>query len=115
MGWIPVTPTDCRKAETSGITTALELVLKIERQLVTVLATDPGEVVHPREPINKVLLLAKTILPWVPLVIVTGAGAVGEPVLTACSVPVAEPNGVPATNKVKLLNTPAVAAATAMG
>src|SRR6266481_1002552 len=115
MGWIPVTTTDCRNAETSGITTALELVLKMERQLVTVLATDPREMVHPREPMNKRLLLAKTILAWVPLAIETAPPAVRVLVLTACSLPVVEPNGVPATNRVVPLKTPAVAPETAMG
>ncbi len=112
MGWIPVTAVVCRKPETSGITTAFEVVLTIERQLVIVLAADPGDVVHPVEPINRLLLLAEAILPCMPLVIVTGADAVRELVFTACSVPVAEPNGVPATNKVELLSIPAVAAET---
>src|SRR5258708_30586388 len=110
MGWIPVTAVVCRKPETSGITTAFEVVLTIERQLVIVLAADPGDVVHPVEPINRLLLLAEAILPCMPLVIVTGADAVRELMFTASSVPVAQPTRVPPTHQVEFRSIPPRAA-----
>src|SRR6266481_6683136 len=100
---------------TSGITTAPEVVFRIERQPFVRPVAESCVAVHPEAPMYRRLLLATTILRWRPLVMVVAADTALVPVLIVCTVPWAPAEGEPAINKLLPLSTPTVAAATGIG